>query len=100
MIYKVIYLYIVECSDKTYYTGVSSDLDNRLIKHNIGYYESCYTFTRRPVELKYHNLFTDFLLAFSWEDRIKRWSHAKKKALIDGDYDALIELSKKKFKKK
>jgi len=49
------------------------------------------------VELVFHEAFADFNLAFGWETRIKKWSRAKKQALIDGDFDSLKILSKKNF---
>ena len=82
------------------YVGVTSNLDKRLIQHNEGIHSESYTYSRRPVTLVYHTYFTNFQLAFDWETRIKKWSKAKKQALIDGDFDLLKKLSKKKFPKK
>ncbi len=98
--YKLIYLYIVHCSDNTYYTGVTNNLDKRLLEHNLGINKEAYTYTRRPVELLWHEKFSDFDLAFEWETRIKKWSAKKKKALIDGDFDLIKQLAKKDFSKK
>ena len=95
---KYIYLYILLCSDKTYYTGVTNNLEKRLKQHQDGINKESYTHSRLPVELVYHELFTDFNLAFEWETKIKKWSRAKKEALINGNYDLLPKLSKKKFK--
>mgnify|MGYP001550122890 CR=1 FL=1 len=99
IMYKVIYLYILKCSDSSFYVGVSNNLDKRIIQHNMGTNKDAYTYTRRPVELAYHTIFNDFDLAFEWETRIKKWSRAKKQALIDGEFDLLPLLAKKKFKK-
>ena len=44
--------------------------------------------------------FTDINLAIDTEKQIKKWSRAKKEALINGDYDALPNLAKKKFKQR
>ena len=96
---KYIYLYILLCSDKTYYTGVTNNLERRITEHQKGISEQSYTYSRRPVELLYHQMFTDFNLAFDWETKIKKWSKAKKEALIRGDFDLLKTISKKKFKK-
>jgi putative endonuclease len=41
--------------------------------------------------------FTDINLAFEKEKQIKKWSKAKKEALINGNYDDLPNLAKKKF---
>ena len=53
------YVYILECKDWSYYIGVTNDIENRLLQHNTGYDESCYTYIRQPVELKYFETFTD-----------------------------------------
>ncbi len=98
--YRVIYLYILKCNDDSFYTGVTNNLDKRILEHNLGLKSDAYTYNKRPVELVYHTYFTDFSLAFDWETRIKKWSHAKKQALINGDFELLKVLSKKKFQKK
>ncbi len=98
--YKVIYLYILKCSDGSLYVGVTNNPERRLIEHNQGVNPDSYTYSRRPVEIVFHEIFTDFNLAFEWETKIKKWSRAKKQALIDGDFTSLKELSKKKFKEK
>jgi putative endonuclease len=98
-VYKVINLYIVQCSDETFYTGVTNNLERRIQEHNSGINKESYTFNRRPVKLVYHTYFKDFDLAFEWETKIKKWSKAKKKALINGDFDLLKGLAKKKFTK-
>jgi len=94
---KQSYVYILKCSDKTYYTGVTSNLEQRLFRHETGYYPDCYTFKRRPLELVFYCEFTDITMAFEKEKQIKKWSKAKKEALINGDHDALPNYAKKKF---
>lgn len=79
--YKVIYLYILKCSDDSYYIGVTNNLDRRITEHNSGINTESYTFHRRPVELVFHEMFSDFNLAFEWETKIKKWSKAKNKPL-------------------
>ncbi len=93
------YVYILKCADGTFYTGVSSNLTRRLFQHETGYYPDCYTATRRPVELVFYAEFTDINLAIEKEKQIKKWSRAKKLALINNDFDALPNLAKKKFQK-
>mgnify|MGYP003673746862 FL=1 len=56
-----------------------------------------YTFSRRPLHLVYYCEFTNVELAIETEKQIKKWSKAKKEALINADYDALPNLAKKKF---
>jgi putative endonuclease len=91
------YVYILLCSDGTYYTGVTSKLEQRIFQHESGFYQECYTFKRRPIELVFYFEFTDINFAIDKEKQIKKWSKAKKLALINGDYDALPNLAKKKF---
>jgi putative endonuclease len=95
---KKSYVYILKCSDNTYYTGVSSNLESRMYKHNVGFYPDCYTFKRRPIELVFYCEFTDINFAIEKEKQIKKWSQAKKETLINDEYDLLPNLAKKKFK--
>ncbi|THV61369.1 GIY-YIG nuclease family protein [Flagellimonas alvinocaridis] len=94
---KLSYVYILKCSDGTYYTGVTSDLEKRIEEHIVGKRSTSYTFSRRPVELVFYAKFTQIELAIQKEKQIKKWSKAKKEALINGQYDALPNLAKKKF---
>ncbi|MDC6362215.1 MULTISPECIES: GIY-YIG nuclease family protein [Flavobacteriaceae] len=94
---KLSYVYILKCSDGTYYTGVTSDLKKRIEEHIVGKRSTSYTFSRRPVELVFCAKFTQIELAIQKEKQIKKWSKAKKEALINGQYDALPNLAKKKF---
>jgi putative endonuclease len=94
---KQSFVYILKCSDTTYYTGVTSNLTSRIFKHNTGFYPDCYTFNKRPLELVFYCEFTDINLAIEMEKQIKKWSRAKKEALINGDFDKLVNLAKKKF---
>jgi putative endonuclease len=94
---KQSYVYILKCSDDNYYTGVTSNLESRMYKHESGFYPECYTYKRRPLELVFYGEFTDITLAIEKEKQIKKWSRAKKEALINDDYDALPNLAKKRF---
>ena len=89
-------VYILKCSDDSYYTGVTSDLEKRMKQHNEGEFWYCYTFNKRPLQLVYTREFKDNLEAIAFEKQIKRWSRAKKEALIAGDIAKLKELSKSK----
>jgi len=99
IIMKKSYVYILRCSDNTYYTGVTSDLDIRLSQHESGFHKNSYTYQRRPVELVFYAEFTDITIAIEKEKQLKKWSKAKKEALINNEFDSLINLGKKKFKK-
>ena len=92
------FVYILQCSDNTYYTGVTSKFEQRIFQHNTAYFPECYTASRRPLRLVFYAEFTDINLAFEKEKQIKKWSRAKKEALINGDFDKLVNLAKKKFK--
>lgn len=96
---KISYLYILECSDGSYYTGMTANLERRMEEHESGKNKDSYTYSRRPVKLVFYTDFTDINLAIEFEKQIKKWSRAKKKALIEERYDDLINLAKKKFKK-
>lgn len=91
---KYYYVYILLCSDNTFYTGMTNDLDRRLIQHKSGYKKSSYTFNRRPIELKWFLQCTNPSEAIKIEKQIQGWSHRKKKALITENWKDLIEFSK------
>jgi putative endonuclease len=93
-----LFVYIVECSDGNYYTGVTNDVERRIAEHNEGLNKSAYTYKRHPVKLVYHESFTDPNYAIAVEKQIKGWSRKKKIALINGEWEKLPELSKRKKK--
>ena len=95
---KISYVYILKCSDKTYYTGITSNLEQRITEHKFGKHIESYTYNRRPIELKFYAEFTDISIAIQTEKQIKKWSKAKKEALINDEFDKLPNLAKKKFK--
>ncbi len=86
---KFLYVYILKCSDKTYYTGITNNPERRVKQHINGINKNSYTYLRRPIELVYCELFTDFNLAIEWETRIKKWSKLKKEALILKNWENL-----------
>ncbi len=88
------FVYIVRCSDGLYYTGVTNDLSRRIQEHNSDLNPRSFTYRRRPVELLFYETFTDPHSAFRLEKQIKGWSRRKKEALIDQDWDKLVEFSK------
>jgi putative endonuclease len=96
---KSSFVYILKCSDCTYYTGVTSNLSKRITEHELGSNTKSYTSSRRPVELVFYAEFTDINIAIEKEKQIKKWSKSKKEALIKGDFEGLPNLSKKKFSK-
>ncbi|MGC1205824.1 MAG: GIY-YIG nuclease family protein [Flavobacteriaceae bacterium] len=96
---KIYYVYILKCSDETYYTGITSNLTKRIKEHKFGKHTDSYTFKRRPTNLEFYVEFTDVNLAIQSEKQIKKWSRAKKEALIKNEFEKLPNLAKKKFNK-
>lgn len=90
------YVYILLCSDGTYYTGSTKHLELRIEQHQNGEGAN-YTAKRLPVELLYVEEFTRIDEAFYREKQIQGWSRAKKEALMQGRFDDLPELAKKIF---
>ncbi|MFH0988131.1 MAG: GIY-YIG nuclease family protein, partial [Parcubacteria group bacterium] len=97
---KKYYVYIVECADESYYTGITNNHKRRLDEHNSGKDEKSYTFTRRPVKLVHLEEFKYVLDAIAREKQLKGWSRAKKKALIDSRKQDLEFYSKRSTEQK
>ncbi len=76
------YVYIVECSDKTLYTGIAKDIDKRIDEHNHSAKGAKYTKARRPVSLKYVEKSEDRSSASKREYAIKQLTKKEKLALI------------------
>jgi predicted GIY-YIG superfamily endonuclease len=90
------YVYIVRCSDGSYYVGSMRDsLELRIAQHNAGSYGG-YTAKRRPVTLVWHQECQWATDAIAAERQIKGWSRTKKEALIRGDYSLLQALAKRR----
>ncbi len=86
------WVYILKCRDSSYYTGKTQDLELRIAQHQNGTYKG-YTSRRLPVELVFVEGFATYNDAIKAERQIKGWSHAKKEALIRGDFELLHALS-------
>ena len=76
------YLYIVECADKTLYTGITTDLSRRVDEHNSSELGAKYTRARRPVKLVYSKKFETRSLVCREEARIKKLTRPEKLKLI------------------
>ena len=87
------YIYIIQCSDNTLYTGTTTDVSRRIAEHNRSKGGS-YTRIRMPVKLIYQEAYPNRSEALKREAQIKRWSKGKKLALVKGDYGNLNILSK------
>lgn len=87
------YMYILECSDRSYYVGSTWDIERRLAQHECGEAAN-YTRSRRPVKLVHLEEYSRIDDAFAREKQVQNWGRAKRKALIEGDGDALRRLSR------
>ena len=86
-------VYILRCSDDSYYIGLSNDLEKRIWQHETGFFPKCYTFKRRPVKLVWQTRVKTSEEANKLERQIKGWSRKKKEALMNDDIDELKRLS-------
>jgi putative endonuclease len=66
------YVYILKCSDGTYYTGCTNDLQDRLERHNKG--QIHYTQDKLPIELISYVAFSNKYKAFEFEKYLKSGS--------------------------
>jgi putative endonuclease len=91
------WLYILKCSDGSYYVGTTRDsLETRIAQHNAAAFQG-YTATRRPVELIFSQWFDRITDAIENERKLKKWSRAKKEAFIRGDVGSLQKLARRKL---
>ena len=88
------YMYILECADGSYYTGSTKDLEKRLWQHQNGTGAN-HTKKRLPVRLVYAEPFDRVEDAFRREKQVQGWSRRKKQALIEENYNDLIDFSKR-----
>ena len=75
------YVYIVRCSDDTFYTGITNNLEKRIFDHNNSKIWAKYTKSRRPVTLLRHQEAEDRNTASKLEYKIKRYPRDKKESL-------------------
>jgi len=76
-------VYILRCSDGTFYTGATNNLEKRIIAHNTGEAGAKYTRSRRPVTLVYSEEFEDIHKALKREYVIKKLSRTQKEILVN-----------------
>jgi putative endonuclease len=84
---------MLRCFDGSFYIGMTNDVTRRYDEHCSGHDPACYTFTRRPLRLAYVGEFQTPAEAIAFEKRLKRWSHAKKRAFAERDWAALKRLA-------
>ena len=76
------YVYIVECADGSLYTGITTDVERRILEHNYSFRSAKYTRSRRPVHLVYSAKVGSRSEASKEEHRIKKLTRAKKLEII------------------
>ena len=86
-------MYILECSDGSYYVGSTKNLALRLQQHEQGEGAN-HTKKRLPVKLVYVEEFSRIDYAFNREKQVQKWRREKKEALIQGNLNKLPKLSK------
>lgn len=89
------FMYILKCSNNSYYVGSTIDLEKRIKEHQNGLGAN-HTKKYLPVELVYYEVFHRIDLAFNREKQIQGWSRVKKEALINSNEHLLPDLSKSK----
>jgi putative endonuclease len=91
------WLYILKCSDGSFYTGTTrASLEQRIAQHQTGAFDG-YTSTRRPVTLVFSESFERITDAIAAERQIKGWSRAKKEALMAGDFSGIRTAARRRL---
>lgn len=88
------WVYVLLCRDGSFYVGVTSNVEARLIQHAEGPDRRHYTYARRPLELVYTASFSSPEDAIRAEKQLKGWSRAKKAALLRGDWNGIREVAR------
>ena len=89
------WVYILRCSDGSYYTGHTDNLEKRIAEHQAGEFPG-YTSTRLPVELVFKQDFPTREEALAAEQQIKGWSRKKKEAMMRGDWLEVSRIARNK----
>jgi len=92
------WMYILECSDGSYYVGSTKNLERRLSEHQEGF-GAKYTSGRLPVKLVYCEEYNRVAEASYREKQVQGWTRRKREALINGNPELLPGLAKKIFDK-
>ncbi|HUH03246.1 MAG TPA: GIY-YIG nuclease family protein [Kofleriaceae bacterium] len=87
------WLYILRCGDNSLYVGHTDNLETRIAQHHAGIFGG-HTSRSGPLTLVYTCDFGTRTQALERERQIKRWTRAKKEALIRGDWDRLRQLAR------
>ena len=79
------FIYIVECSDGSLYTGITKDVTKRILEHNSSIKGAKYTKSRRPVKLVYEEPSLNRSTASKREYQIKKFTRLEKLNLIQSN---------------
>ena len=82
------YVYILKCSDDSYYTGYTNDIDKRICEHSEGK-GSIYTSKRLPIELVFLQDFQTKSESLEAERKLKNWNRIKKEIVIKKGWESL-----------
>lgn len=90
------YIYILKCSDNSYYVGHTDDLERRLAEHISESSNNSYVANRLPFQCVFHETCATRGEAIDAERKLKGWSRKKKEALINGGWQAVKGIWKDK----
>lgn len=76
------FVYILECRDRSLYTGITKDITKRLDEHNTKTSGAKYTKARRPVKVVYQEPSVNRSTASKREYEIKKLTRLKKLELV------------------
>lgn len=87
------FFYILRCSDNSLYCGMTSNLQNRLKEHNSsGVKGAKYLRGKKPATVVYSETYPDKKTAMNREFEVKKWTKAKKEALVAARVNPLRSL--------
>jgi putative endonuclease len=79
---RIWYVYMLRCADNSLYTGISTDVAARLVRHNAGT-GAAYTRSHRPVTLVWHKRMSSESAARKREAHIKTWTKRDKELFLE-----------------
>lgn len=78
---KNYFVYIIQCRDRSFYTGVTNNIELRFAQHEAGEIPGCYTHNKRPLKLVFIEETNSINAAIDREKQIKGWTRRKKKSI-------------------
>lgn len=90
------YVYLLRCSDGSYYVGHTDNIEVRMAQHQAAAVAG-FTSKRLPVELLKTESFGTREEALAAEQQLKGWTRRKKEAWLAGNFEELRRLAKKTF---